>query len=306
MAAGRVSTRLAAAILFTAAANIAFSQQQSESPPDPVPGFRDGNAGARSLRYQCTGEGRPTVIIEAGGGISFETLHTWAKKYDFTPGWLIVVPEIAKSTRVCVYDRAGLGRSDQAPFPRTSADVAQDLRALLRNEKIATPLICVGQSLGGSNCRIFASLYPGLIAGMVLVDASDADIWPRIRAILPPPTDDETDLLKALRTGPDLSRTAEWIDLDANAALLRKAHGIGAKPLIVLTASPSAVDPMVPAQHQGDWSRIHQELQRGLLSLSTRSQQLIAAKAGHNIQHEDPQLVIGAILQAVKQVRSQP
>jgi pimeloyl-ACP methyl ester carboxylesterase len=297
---------LAAAVFFSAAASTAFSQQQSESPPDPVPGFRDGNAGARSLRYQCTGEGGPTVLIEPGGGISFETLHSWAKKYDFTPGWLIVVPEIAKSTRVCVYDRAGLGRSDQAPLPRTSADVAKDLRVLLRNEKIATPLICVGQSFGGSNCRIFASLYPKLIAGMVLVDASDADLWPRIRAILPPPTNDETALMKAFRTGPDLSGTAEWIDLDANAVLLRKARGIGAKPLIVLTVSPAAVESMVPAQYQGDWSRIHQELQRGLLGLSTRSQQLIAAKAGHNIQHEDPQLVIGAILEAVKQVRSHP
>ena len=60
-------------------------------------------------------------------------------------------------------------------MPRTSADVATDLHALLRNEKIATPIVCVGQSFGGSNCRIFASRYPKLVAGMVLVDTSDAD-----------------------------------------------------------------------------------------------------------------------------------
>ncbi len=150
-----------------------------------MPGFLDGDAGARKLRYRCAGEGAPTVLIEAGGATSFETLYSWVKEHNFRPGWLIVLPEIEKVTRVCVYDRAGLGRSGKAPVPRTSADVATDLHALLRNEKIPTPIVCVGQSFGGSNCRIFASRYPKLIAGMVLVDTSDADFWTRMRAPAP-------------------------------------------------------------------------------------------------------------------------
>jgi pimeloyl-ACP methyl ester carboxylesterase len=182
--------------------------------------------------------------------------------------------------------------------------VATDLYALLRNEKITTPLVCVGQSVGGSNCRIFSSRYPKLVAGMVLVDTSDADLWPRLQALLPPPADSDSQLLKDLRLGPDLSKSAEWIDLAANAALLRKARGIGDKPLIVLTASPTSVDPMVPQEQQQDWNRIHQELQRELLGLSTHSRQVIASKAGHNIQREEPQLVIDAILEVVRQVRN--
>ena len=58
---------------------------------------------------------------------------------------------------------------------------------------------------------------------MVLVDTSDADLWPRLQALLPPPADSDSQLLKDLRLGPDLSKSAEWIDLAANAALLRKA-----------------------------------------------------------------------------------
>jgi pimeloyl-ACP methyl ester carboxylesterase len=291
MAADRVLKALAAAILFSGACAAAIAQQLDAAAPSPrpMPGFSDGNAGARKLRYRCAGEGKPTVLIEPGGGTSFETLTSWVATLGFRPPWLMVVGEIEKTTRVCVYDRAGLGRSDKAPLPRTSADAAADLHALLRNEKIPTPIVCAGQSFGGSNCRIFASRYPGLVAGMVLIDTSDADFWPRMRV-----------------PAPDLSKSPEWVDLDANGALLRKAKGIGGKPLIVLTASPTAMDPMIPEARQQDASRIHQELQHELLALSTRSRQVIAGKAGHNIQREEPQLVIDAVLDVVKQVRGRP
>jgi pimeloyl-ACP methyl ester carboxylesterase len=283
MAADRVLKILAAAIFFSGAVTAVFAQQLDAAAPspDPMPGFRDGNAGARLLRYRCTGEGTPTVLIEAGGATSFETLYSWERTLNFRPGWLDVIAGLEKTTRVCVYDRAGLGRSGKVSMPRTSGDVAADLHALLRNEKIATPIVCVGQSIGGSNCRIFASRYPDLLAGMVLVDTTDADA-PYM---------------------PDLSKTAEWIDLAANSTLLRKAKGIGDKPLVVLTASPNSTDPMIPPEQQQQWSRIHQELQRPLLGLSTNSRQVIATKAGHNIQREDPQLVIDAVLDIVKQVR---
>jgi pimeloyl-ACP methyl ester carboxylesterase len=293
MAAERMLKTFAAAIFFFGATTAAFAQQLDAAAPsaEPMPGFLDGDAGARKLRYRCAGEGAPIVLIEAGGAISFETLYSWERTQGFRPGWLDVIAGIEKASRVCVYDRAGLGRSDKAPLPRTSADVATDLRALLRNEKIATPVVCVGQSFGGSNCRIFASRYPKLIAGMVLVDTSDADFWPRVQALQPP------------LTPPDLSKSAEGIDLRANAALLRKAKGLGDKPLIVLTASPTSTDPMIPATQQQDVNRIHQELQRELLGLSANSRQVIATKAGHNIQRDEPQLIVDAVIDVVKQVR---
>ena len=104
-------------------------------------------------------------------------------------------------------------------------------------------------------------------------------------------------------TPPDLTNSAEGIDLQANAALLRKAKGLGDKPLIVLTASPTSTDPMIPPTQQKEVNRIHQELQRELLGLSTNSRQVIATKAGHNIQREEPQLIIDAVIEVVKQVR---
>jgi len=284
MAAERMLKTFAAAIFFSGPVATCLAQQLDAAAPSTelMPGFRDGNAGARRLRYRCTGVGAPTVLIEAGGATSFETLYSWERTLSFRPGWLDVIAGIEHATRVCVYDRAGLGRSDKAPMPRTSADVATDLRALLHNEKIATPVVCTGQSFGGSNCRIFASRYPKLVAGMVLIDTSDANA----------------------RIVPDLTKSPEWIDLEANSVLLRKANGIGDKPLIVLTASPTSTDEAIPPEQQQDANRIHQELQRELLGLSTSSRQVIATKSGHNIQREEPQLVIDAVLDVVEQVRN--
>lgn len=172
------------------------AQQLDASAPsaEPVPGFASVDIGGRSLRYKCTGEGTPTVVIEPGGGVSLETVFSWGKPI----GWAVIVPQTAKLTRVCVYDRAGLGRSDAAPLPRTSLDVAKDLHALLERADIAPPYIFVGQSFGGMNARMFASLYPQTIAGMV-----------------PPPTPGESEFLQGWRKGPDLSKSREWVDLKA-------------------------------------------------------------------------------------------
>jgi pimeloyl-ACP methyl ester carboxylesterase len=282
----------------------ARAQQFDPSAPSakPVPGFRDADIGDRTLRYRCAGDGTPTVIVEPGGGTSLETVFSWNREI----GWAVIVPTIAKTTRICVYDRAGLGRSTKAPLPRTSMDVAKDLHALLERANIAPPYVFAGQSFGGMNARMFAHLYPDSVAGMVLIDSSHPDQYPEVAKVLPPPSpgDMNYELIKGWREGPDLSRSPEWVDLKANAALVRATGNIGNKPLIVLTQSPSWNDPFAPDDIEPAIDAVSQRLQSGLTALSTRGKQIIATKAGHNIQADEPQLVIDAIIDVVNQVRT--
>jgi len=284
-----------------AATTAASARQFDPGAPSakPVPGFRSADIGERRLRYKCAGEGEPTVLIEPGGGISLETVFSW----DPPVGWAIVFPELAKVTRICVYDRAGLGRSDPAPQPRTSLDVARDLHALLEAAGIRPPYLLAGQSFGGMNARMFASLHPGSVAGMVLVDSSHPDFYPEVAKVLPPPSPGEPESLKGWREGPDLSKSREWVDLKANAKLVRECGNLGDMPLIVLSASPDWNDPFAPDDVEPLIDEVHQRLQAELLNLSTRSKQIVATKAGHNIQAEEPQLVIDAILDVVAQAR---
>jgi pimeloyl-ACP methyl ester carboxylesterase len=266
---------------------------------EPTPGFASIDIGGRSLRYKCFGEGAPTVLIEPGGGVSLETVFS----LDQPIGWAVIVPQISKLTRVCVYDRAGLGRSDPAPMPRTSLDVAKDLHALLERASIAPPYVIAGQSFGGMNARMFASLYPQTIAGIVLVDSSHPDTYPEVAKVLPPPTAGESKFLQGWRTGPDLSKTREWVDLKANADLVRATGGLGDKPLVILTQSPHWNDPYAPDDVEPLIDAVLQRLDAQLLTLSSDSKRIVAKKAGHNIQLDDPQLVIESINDVVARAR---
>ncbi len=123
--------------------------------------------GGYKMHIYCTGQGSPTVILDAGMGDSFIS-------------WRKVQPEIAKFTRVCSYDRAGIGYSDSSPRPSTSKDFAQELHMLLHNAGVAPPYVLVGHSMGGFDVRLYASLYRNEVVGMVLVDSSHPEQQKRL------------------------------------------------------------------------------------------------------------------------------
>ena len=118
--------------------------------------------GGRNLFLACTGVKKPTgnltVILEAGLGADHSS-------------WALVQPAVAPIARVCSYDRAGLGQSDPAATPRTSADVVADLYQLLQTAGEGGPYLLVGHSFGGLHGRLFAHEYPDEVLGVVLVDA---------------------------------------------------------------------------------------------------------------------------------------
>ena len=150
-------------VIFLAAAGYLY-QTISETRDrrfNPMPGQLI-DIGGYKLHIDCQGQGTPTVILDSGLGDSYIS-------------WRKVQPEVAKFTRVCSYDRAGLGYSDSSPHPRTSKVIAEELSKLLQNASIAGPVILVGHSMGGYDVRLYASLYPDQVAAMVLVDASHPD-----------------------------------------------------------------------------------------------------------------------------------
>ena len=113
--------------------------------------------GAR-LNFYCMGKGTPAVVFDSG----------WE---DWAPVWTLVQPAVAKWTRACSYDRAGAGFSDAGPMPRTSARIADELYAALRNAGVQGPYILVGHAFGGDNVRTLAVRHMQATAGLVLVEA---------------------------------------------------------------------------------------------------------------------------------------
>lgn len=127
--------------------------------------------GGHRLHLHCVGTGSPTVILET---TSDGTSANWA--------W--VQPELARTTRVCAYDRAGHGWSEPGPEPRDAQRIAHELRTLLDNAGVAGPYVLVGHSAGGLFVRMFAAEYPETVAGIVLIDTAHPDD-PDVQAALP-------------------------------------------------------------------------------------------------------------------------
>lgn len=120
------------------------------------------DVGGYRLHIHCIGEGSPTVILEAGtGGSSLD--------------WSLVQPALAATTRVCAYDRAGYGWSDNATSPRTSQQTTAELHTLLTNANIDGPYVLVGHSIGVIHTEAYLDSYPTEVAGLVMVDRPAAE-----------------------------------------------------------------------------------------------------------------------------------
>lgn len=122
------------------------------------------DVGGFRLHLHCTGEGSPTIVLDAALGAS-------------SVSWSLVQPELARLTRVCSYDRAGFGWSDPGPMPRTAGRIANELRTLLGGGGAPPPYLLVGHSFGGLVMLIFAQRFKSDVAGLVLVDPAHAEDW---------------------------------------------------------------------------------------------------------------------------------
>jgi pimeloyl-ACP methyl ester carboxylesterase len=258
----------------------------------PPPG-RMIDIGGRRLHLLCTGQGSPTVVLDAGLG---DGLGTWRH----------VQPGVARTTRVCSYDRAGYGWSDPGPRPRTTRMVAADLDALLRASGERSPYVLVGHSLGGLFVRQYAEGAPAAVAGLVLVDSSHEEQEPpvalmrwTVRGLMAAGVrrfffDYDDAGMDAVYSN-NRTRAAIVDEFNAIAESQREARGrvhpsFGDRPLVVLTAGTN----------DSDWWRA---FQRELTGRSRNSRQIIAEGVGHNVQVEAPALVVSAIADVVQQVR---
>ena len=131
----------------------------------------------RKQRLVCEGEarpGEPTIIFESGA-------------YSAAADWGYLQPEVAKTSRTCSYDRAGMGWSEPSKAPRDPATLARELKALLDAAGEEGPYILVGHSMAGLLTRAYLSQYPQDVVGLVLIDAADpsaisipeAQVWIR-------------------------------------------------------------------------------------------------------------------------------
>jgi pimeloyl-ACP methyl ester carboxylesterase len=283
----------------------------------PAPG-QMVDVGAFQMHLHCLGEGSPTVVLEQGGGGN-------------SADWFLVQPEIAKTTRVCAYDRAGLGWSDPGPTPRDGRQIAEELHMLLQEADIPGPYVMAGWSYGGLFARAFAAQYPQDVAGLVLLDATHPDVWTQtekgqsqyqrdsniytaarllarlgLLRLFPNPLTTPPESLpvgQVPRWKAAHNTTESWDTTEAESRSIletmeqvRQAGDLGDLPVMVVSAGENQ-------GADGQWQVYQAELAS---SLSTNSNHLIVEGAGHLSLVFDPaysQVSSSAILQVVNAVR---
>jgi pimeloyl-ACP methyl ester carboxylesterase len=152
---GLVVVLLALAVLGAIYQAIATERAERAYPP---PGEMV-DVGGYSLHINCVGQGSPTVVLDAGSG-------------EFSAQWVRVQRQVSGTTRVCAYDRAGMGWSEMGPEPRDARRITGELHTLLSKAAIEGPYVLVGHSFGGMYMQTYAARYPEEVAGVALVDSS--------------------------------------------------------------------------------------------------------------------------------------
>ncbi len=271
------------------------------------------------MHIHCRGNGSPTVVIEQG-------LQSVAASWDH------ITEEIARETRVCAYDRAGLGYSEPVNHQTPSTEVAERLHKLLQGADIDDDLVMAGWSAGGVYIREYRRLYPDRVKAMLFVDSSHEQQQWRVPSSGGGGPNSTLEIaqylapfgvirLSGLVRG-QIERSAAPEHLKPRLiALYHQAHvmrimlnesksftldtqsreplaSLGDLPLIVLT-------PGAAGEEIDEKQRVSDILQQELVGLSTAGRQIIATDSGHGIPLDQPELVITAVDDLVALVRDQ-
>jgi pimeloyl-ACP methyl ester carboxylesterase len=272
---------------------IEFLEVQGAGPTIVPKGRFSGwfDIGGRRLFLRCTGHRNPTVVFEGG----------------LTSDWYDLQNQLSGFTRVCSYDRPGGpgSRSDPAPTPRTARDFVADLHALLAAARVPGPYVLAGHSNSGLFSVLYASTHPRQVAALVLIDAvHPATIKRRLAMLKPLVSPQEWEALRQLMiTVPPRLVDPEGIDIWTSERQTRVAlrrSPLGPMPLVVLAhGHPEPGTPFV--EHE---ERLWQQLQHELAQLVPGGRLVIATQSGHDIPHEQPELVLDAIGDVVLAVRA--
>jgi pimeloyl-ACP methyl ester carboxylesterase len=299
-----------------------FAQQEIGAPPGRLVDV----GGGRRIHINCTGTGSPTVVLAAGASA-------------FAIDWTLVQSEIARTNRVCSYDRAGHGWSDSTRAVETSERSVADLHAALAAAGERAPYVLVGASLAGLHIRIYELRYPNDVAGLVFVDPAHED---RLYTMF-----EGNAVLIASLTADQLRRTMPFYPVRVPRRspqtgapfdkLPRELYELRIKLDERLIASiPDVITPQIIAESQEgeramlaelhaatvanphvlgerpvvvltrgiDTNAEQQAVHRSIARLSTNSRNVVVAESGHEIHLFRPAAVIDAIHDVVQSVRT--
>ncbi len=279
----------------------------------PPPAGELYDVGGYRLHINCigpkdpSGSYLPTVVVETGAG-SVSSLYHWIQQ------------GVSETTQVCLYDRAGLGRSDESGLPRDSETVSKALHALLDKAEIKRPFVFAGHSIAGFYMRQYVELYPGDVAGIAFLDASHPGQGAALNIDMAEQSKKVeqiffvakifnnlglADFLNLFSTDPTLqtyplviqkqleasylrseymaTSLAEMRDFDSAAEQAATNTSLGDRPVVVITAGGEGPEGALPAGvNPEEFRDLWLGLQKEIAALSSNSRHVVVDTADHN------------------------
>jgi len=262
------------------------------------------SVGQARMYINCSGTGSPALILESGLG-------------DSSIAWAAIQPALSKNTRVCSYDRLGVGYSDDVSEPRDAARISSELHNLLDNAHIPGPYVLMGHSIGGLYVREFAMQFPKEVAGLILVDATPPYLEKNPLFAHEVPTVPQWLVRAAFAIGAvrltgrcshrfnnaqfdrleaeDQCRmrykesAAELESFDDSSAEVTRKPLTATVPLLIFSHDPEFhVDSLQDRMSQQEWSKLQEQYKL----LSQQSERIIAISSTHYVMVDRPDLVI--------------
>ena len=284
----------------------------------------------RSMHLYCIGSGSPTIVLEAGAG-------------DDVLYWQTIQPGLAKITRVCAYDRAGIGWSEPQTGTRDAESIARQLHELLDAAGIRRPMILAGASAGGFYVREYTREYPGEVAAVALLDSSsprqvdelpgsrawyDGErrkrprqlVWEKLKVWtgwqrlmgrchedVPPPLAQFRGAFDAEDCRPSYvgGDLGEFLNFETSGREAERLTSFSDRPLLVISQDPDRPKPGWTADAIAGQAVWYRE-QEALKALSTRSWRVIARGSPHHVHHDRPDVVLRQMERLVTFVRGGP
>jgi pimeloyl-ACP methyl ester carboxylesterase len=250
------------------------------------------DVGGRKLHCCVYGKGSPTVVLVSG----FEAPQAY---------WNSVIPDLAAKTTVLTFDRAGIGKSEIGDLPAHGEQSAKDLQVLLDKSAVPRPYILVGHSYGGSVVRLFASMYPDNMGGLILEDTQHEDVLKELRKILKGKDLEAFEQLMVDRfSAPENPKTeADYRNITREQ--VSKSKPLPLIPFVVLVSPDraKAMGPMFSDEAIEEMAKSDRALNNKLAALIPGGRQIIVEGAGHNIHVDKPEALIAPVVEMIKEVR---
>jgi pimeloyl-ACP methyl ester carboxylesterase len=242
------------------------------------------------IAWSCSGNGQPTMVLIAGGGLTaHDSFGRIYHNYD-GPG------------RLCMYDRAGLGESKfNNPKTRTLDQMVDELHEVSRANSWGDAVL-VAHSFAGFIARAYANKHPDEVRAILFLDVAQEDWLPRLKEKM---SASDWAIMERILTWTERTFHEDYVEAQESVRATKLRKNL---PITVLSRGiPHTRIRIERMSYEGIdiYENENTVAQGKIAALSNNSEHRIARYSSHVFNDFDPWIVIDEIKLLVKRPPAQ-